>query len=120
MLRMAHEFVREGWCQGSHAEDAVGRSVSPTSAFACKWSAPGALERAWSFHEDRLGSGLEAFEHANLAFATAAGEVPQTWNDARERTHQEVLGAFMTAIEHVGGPPKAGRLNPPKVGSAAH
>jgi hypothetical protein len=118
LLTLAREYVREGWCQGSHAQDACGRPVSPASVFARKWSAPGALERAWVSSESQFGAGLEAFEHANLALAAAAGDVPQAWNDADGRTVEEVLEVLTVAVEHVRGLSRA-PFNPPKVGSAS-
>ena len=116
---MAHEYVREGWCQGSHAQDACGRPVSPASVFARKWSAPGALARAWASSENQFDAGLEAFEHASLALATAAGDVPQSWNDADGRTVEEVLEVMTVAVEYVGGPSRV-PFNPPNVGSSPH
>jgi hypothetical protein len=106
LLELAYEFVREGWCQGAAARDACGRPVSPSSAFATRWSAPGALERAWARHDDRFGLALDAFERANLALAGATGEVPQAWNDADGRTLQEVLDVLAEAVHLVAGPPK--------------
>jgi hypothetical protein len=119
MLASAYEYVREGWCQGSHAQDACGRPVSPASVFARKWSAPGALARAWASSENQFDAGLEAFEQANLALATAAGDVPQAWNDADGRTVGEVLEVMTVAVEHVGGPSRD-PFNLPKVRSASH
>ena len=116
MLELAYEFVREGWCQGAAARDACGRPVSPASAFATRWSAPGALERAWERHEDRFGLALDAFERANLALAAATGEVPQAWNDAAGRTLHEVLDALAEAIHLVVGPPQLTYVAP-KAGS---
>jgi hypothetical protein len=107
MLVLAHELIRDGWCQGAAARDASGRPVSPASAFACTWSAPGALERAWVRHNRRFGIGLDAFVHASLALAAATGEAPQTWNDAVGRTLPEVLDALAEAIRLVAGPPTA-------------
>jgi hypothetical protein len=119
VLTLARKYVREGWCQGSHAQDACGRPVSPASVFARKWSAAGALERAWASSENQFGAGLEAFEHANLALATAAGDVPQAWNDADGRTVEEVLEVLTGAVEHVRDLSRA-PFNPPKVSSAPH
>jgi hypothetical protein len=121
MLVAAHELVREGWCQGAAARDASGRPISPSSAFANAWSAPGALERAWSREQDRLGFrlGLKVFQRANLAVAAAAGDVPQAWNDVRGRTHEEVLAVLAAAIDDVDGRGQTVR-NPAKVDSATH
>jgi hypothetical protein len=97
MLALAHELVREGWCQGTAARDASGRPVSATSAFATSWSAAGALERVWRRTEDRFGPALDAFQRANLALAGSVGAVPQDWNDAEGRTVVEVLNALAEA-----------------------
>ena len=45
MLAEAYELVLSGWCQGAAAQDAEGRSIEPSSAFARRWSAPGARAR---------------------------------------------------------------------------
>ena len=94
ILTAAHGLVRDGWCQGHPAVDGCGRPVAPTSAFANKWSAPGALERVWARHEDRFGTALEAYTRASLALAGAVGGAPQAWNDAEGRTVSEVLDAL--------------------------
>jgi hypothetical protein len=112
LLELAYEFVREGWCQGAAARDACGRPVSPASAFAISWSAPGALERAWARREDRYGLALDAFKRANLALAAATGDVPQAWNDAAGRTLHEVLDALAESIQLVVGPPKLNYVAP--------
>jgi hypothetical protein len=119
LLVLAHEFVCEGWCQGSPAQDACDRPVSPASAFACRWSASGALERAWVRHDDRFGLGLDAFGRANLALTAVTGDVPQAWNDAPGRTLPEVLDALAEAIQLVVGPPELDYIAQ-KVGSASH
>jgi hypothetical protein len=97
MLASAHELVLCGWCQGMSAQDELGRAIEPSSAFARSWSAPGALERVWL---RTLGGGdvvLVAFERANLALTAAIKDVPQHWNDAAERTKEEVLDALLAA-----------------------
>lgn len=112
MLVLASRFVREGWCQGDPAQDACGRPVSPASAFASRWSAAGALERAWARQEDRFGVALEAFQRANLAFTTAAGDVPQAWNDAIGRTLPQVLDVLDKAVQLAADPLDADYIAP--------
>ena len=34
MLREAYELVQSGWCQGTDAQDELGRAIEPSSAFA--------------------------------------------------------------------------------------
>jgi hypothetical protein len=102
MLADAYELVLSGWCQGSTAQDAEGRSIEPSSAFARRWSAPGALERVWRRTADGGEGVLEAYERASLALAAAVRDVPQRWNDAADRRLDEVLDAFALAADRLG------------------
>ncbi len=99
MLADAYELVLNGWCQGSTAQDAEGRSIEPSSAFARRWSAPGALERVWRRTADGGEEVLEAYERASLALSAAVGDVPQKWNDAAGRRLDEVLDALAVAAD---------------------
>jgi hypothetical protein len=101
MLADAYELVLSGWCQGATAQDAEGRSIEPASAFARRWSAPGALEGIWRRSDDGEGAALEAYERASLALAATIRDVPQRWNDAAERRLDEVLDALALAIDKV-------------------
>jgi hypothetical protein len=101
MLADAYELVLSGWCQGSTAQDAEGRSIEPSSAFARRWSAPGALERVWRRTADGGEGVLEAYERASLALAAAVHDVPQRWNDAADRRLDEVLDAFALAADRL-------------------
>jgi hypothetical protein len=101
MLADAYELVLSGWCQGSTAQDAEGRSIEPSSAFARRWSAPGALERVWRRTADRGEGVLEAYERASLALATAVRDVPQRWNDRADRRRDEVLDALALAANRL-------------------
>jgi hypothetical protein len=98
MLADAYELVLSGWCQGSTAQDAEGRSIEPWSAFARRWSAPGALERVWRRNADGAEEALEAYERASLALTAAVRDVPQGWNDAADRRLDEVLDALAVAV----------------------
>jgi hypothetical protein len=102
MLADAYELVMSGWCQGTSAQDEMGRAIEPSSAFARCWSVPGALERVWRRAVDDGDLALEAFERANLALAAAVKDVPQRWNDAVGRTSEDALEAFEEAIRLVG------------------
>jgi hypothetical protein len=97
MLFEAYELVVSGWCQGEGAQDEMGRPIEPSSAFARRWSAAGALERVWRRAVGDQDEALEAFERANLALAAAVKDVPQRWNDRPERTQDEVLAALLDA-----------------------
>jgi hypothetical protein len=97
MLSEAYELVLSGWCQGTTAQDEMGRAIEPSSAFARRWSAAGALERVWKRMPLDEGINIEAFERANLALAAAVKDVPQRWNDRGGRTRTDVLDALEDA-----------------------
>jgi len=99
MLADAYELVLSGWCQGTSAQDEGGRSIEPSSAFARRWSAPGALERVWRRGDDGNGSLVEAYERASLALTAAVRDVPQRWNDVADRRLDEVLDALASLLE---------------------
>lgn len=101
MLSDAYELVLSGWCQGDSARDECGRAIEPSSAFARKWSAPGALERVWRRSTDDRDVALGGYERASLALATVVHGVPRTWNDAPGRHLADVLDAFARAAEQV-------------------
>jgi hypothetical protein len=98
MLADAYELVLSGWCQGVSAEDELGRAIEPSSAFARKWSLSGALERIWRRGVGDPDAALDAFERANLAIAASVKDVPQRWNDALDRTKDDVLDALQEAV----------------------
>ena len=102
MLCDAYELVVGGWCQGAGAKDEMGRSIEPSSAFARRWSAPGALERVWRRSDSDPDLAVEAFERANLALAAAVKGVPQAWNDHPGRTQEDALVALVEAHSFLG------------------
>jgi hypothetical protein len=102
MLSDAHGLIVSGWCQGAGAVDEMGRQIEPSSAFARRWSAPGALERIWRRSGGDQDEVLQAFERANLALAAAVRDVPQRWNDDPGRTRDEVLFALARAHRFLG------------------
>ncbi|MGH3029742.1 MAG: DUF6197 family protein [Gaiellaceae bacterium] len=104
MLTAAYEFVRSGWCQGAAALDEYGRPIEPASAFARKWSALGALERAWRRAPEPPGLALEAVQSAKLALTAAVNDVPQAWNDSPDRHESQVLSALAEAVRLLGVP----------------
>lgn len=97
MLCQAYELVLSGWCQGAIAQDEAGHTIEPSSAFARRWSAPGALDRIWRRSELDPDLALNAFTCANLALAAVVSGVPQVWNDDEGRTLVQVLDALAEA-----------------------
>lgn len=104
MLCEAYELVLSGWCQGTDAQDELGRTIEPSSAFARRWSAVGALERVWRRLPGDDDLVIEAFGRANLALTGAVRDVPQQWNDSQERTKDDVLVALDKARALVQSP----------------
>ena len=94
MLCEAYELVLSGWCQGTDAQDELGRTIEPSSAFARRWSAVGALERVWRRMPGDEDLAIEAFGRANLALTATVRDVPRQWNDSQERTQDDVLMAL--------------------------
>lgn len=107
MLSDAYELVVSGWCQGAGATDEMSREIEPSSAFARRWSAAGALERVWRRSRADQDEALQAFERANLALAAAVKDVPQRWNDQPGRTHADVLLALNRAHRFLGADAQA-------------
>lgn len=101
LLTDAYELVLSGWCQGSPAVDEAGRPIEPSSAFARRWSALGALERAWQRSPEPPEAARAAFARARLALTAAINGVPQTWNDREGRRQSEVLDALAEAVQLV-------------------
>ena len=102
MLSDAYELIVSGWCQGAGAEDEMGRSIEPSSAFARRWSVSGALERVWRRGTGHPDTALDAFERANLALSAACKGVPQKWNDEPGRTQEDALVALVAAHSFLG------------------
>ena len=103
-LGTAYELVERGWCQGAAALDAAGAPVEPDSPLATRWSATGALSRAWRASGIPDETGLAALQFANLALSAAVHGVPKVWNDMPERRHRDVLEALLRAVSLVQDP----------------
>lgn len=83
----------EKWTQRTIARDADGRTVPAVSSEAVCFCAEGALVRASN------DSGWTTLARVMLR-AVLPDDLPvHVWNDARERTHADVLAAFDRAIE---------------------
>lgn len=104
MLAEAYEYVLSGWCQGASAQDESGRPIEPASAFARRWSALGALERAWRRSPADADRARRAYERARLALIAAVNDMPQPWNDAPGRHQSEALSALAESLQLVEAP----------------
>lgn len=83
------------WTQWMVACNRQGESVSAKSRSAARWCAMGAIIA--SMDED-----IERRDEAACAVRRIVGESLTCWNDAPERTHEEVLDAFDRAIASCG------------------
>lgn len=100
LLSGAGVLLRRGWCQGCDARDGDGHEVEAWYSEARSWSVLGALVAS-------CGLDPRAAPHVPIEpLATAAAAVGvttnahslQAWNDADERTKEEVLVAIDRAI----------------------
>lgn len=88
---------KEHWTQGAGARDADGRSLDQDDyPDAQCWCVEGALYAAML--ELRPSSYSHYFD-AFRAFSKTVGRTAHEWNDARKRTHAEVLDALYRAAE---------------------
>lgn len=94
ILAKAAQRIREGWCQGADAVDAVGNRVQPWSEDVAAWSLLGALVAALD-GPDAVGAGnlpQGALGTAMLALGELIEERSLAgWNDAPSRTQQDAI-----------------------------
>jgi hypothetical protein len=103
LLSEAYEFVLSGWCQDADAVDECMRAIEPASAFARRWSAAGALERAWQRSSEPADLAADAHETALLALVAVIRADPAAWNDREGRRQSEVLDALAEALHRLAG-----------------
>lgn len=92
ILRAARAKVEAGWCQGPCAIDANGEAVGVNDVRACKWCMFGAINcfvDGYSTAERLLNDVVVSMGHIGFI----------NFNEAPDRTQQEVLAAFDRAIE---------------------
>ena len=85
----AFEYVQKGWTQHTSARNALGEPIMPRSVHAVEWCAIGAIGAACLDH----ASDFEAW----LARRLPGGLRLDDWNDAPERTKEEVVMALALA-----------------------
>jgi len=94
IMAEARERLVAGWCQGASARDASGRTVTPSSSEARRWSILGALLAS------RNGGRVSELEGAVGALHSSIDEPAlEVWNDRPGRTQQDVLATFEQAME---------------------
>ena len=91
ILIEAKAKIEQGWCQKTDAKDKFGNFVSADSYAAVCWCSEGAIISV-------VGLNNQAEDTMDiLRFITNCGIVK--WNDAPERTKEEVLELFDKAID---------------------
>lgn len=92
-LRAAKAKIEQGWCQGFYAVDARGLKVSPYSKDAARYCIVGAL---WAVAGEDVGVVNRCCDLLSEAVGLR-GVIG--WQDAPDRTSEEVLALFGEAIE---------------------
>jgi hypothetical protein len=94
LLTQARALIETGWCRGSSARDAKGLVTPFGGEKAVSFCASGAL-----VHLSYCMT--KAFRDASAALHKAVGAFGSLayWNDAPERTKEEVLAAYDRAIQ---------------------
>lgn len=98
ILKKARELLSDParWTQNAYARDVTGRGVPPTSSSATCWCLIGALAAA---EGSQCGVSFIAVSEKSKAAVDAFNETHlPIWNDAPDRTHNEVLQRFDEAI----------------------
>ena len=99
-LRAVAARIERGWSQGANARDAHGRAVGLNSDEGQAWSLIGAFSLAAT---DGIPRGH--VRRALVAFSDViATDSLQQWNDAPDRTREEVLSALDEARAKIDTP----------------
>lgn len=94
ILREARGYIERGWTQGAFARDGDGHKVAFEHPAAGCFCALGAIERAEGGDTSYASGQRARFSLRAVIGSNLIGE----WNDAPERTKEEVLSAFSRAI----------------------
>lgn len=97
LLREARELIAQGWTQHAFARDAQGEICAASEAVATCWCIRGAVRRVCLTGESSESPLWGKVLHT-LSTTLGRGGLAE-WNDAPERTKEEVLSLFDRAIE---------------------
>lgn len=92
-LQRAKQYIEQGWTQKANARLAYGKEVNSLAPDAVSWCIGGAISRAMRCDEDYQT------RWAFSAFVPNKDIV--AWNDAPERTKEEVLAKFDEVIASI-------------------
>jgi len=94
LLRETRKIVGSGWTQRAWAKDKNGKFVSEGDPTAVCWCLSGALSLA----KERLGASEEVFVGAYNLLSRRSGCRVVMFNDAPERTKEEVLDQVIVRL----------------------
>lgn len=97
ILTFARKRVAKGWTQGVLARDETGKEVRPSSPKAVCWCMSGALNAVKPYSKGEPATRNAVSNILNSITRPANGYV--SWNDAPQRTQEEVLHIFDRAID---------------------
>jgi len=94
----AIKYLRKGWTHRTLAEDVMGNTVEPTSVFACKWCAVGALQAECQLNIRHVGKYDEYYYAVKRALNTYSPEgYIGAFNDYSAKNVDEVIAVFEAA-----------------------
>lgn len=95
LSKTARFYETHMWTQGEFARNMEGEARSPLAPDACKWCLWAAL---WAVDASYKQVGSDRVDKAlNALQACLTGENPHTWNDAPERTKEQVIALLCEA-----------------------
>lgn len=114
VIEGAQSLLEQGWCQRNGAKDAQGVPCVPSRPYAVEWCINGALDAASRFDDYSLSPAVDAVFETISSYPDfvpyGEGVAPwhkaisiATWNDAPERTQEEVVFAIVETIERLQG-----------------
>ena len=112
ILEDAKATIQKGWCQRDSAVDEDGKVIPPWDSGACKWCVTGALMKSihqitgvdisWFYnqlHQEEMPEGIEMYNERCARIEDSVGCTPSVWNDAGERTQEDVVQVLERLIE---------------------
>ena len=106
LLMHAKSLVESGWTQRYAAVSAENYQVDPNDEEACRWCLEGSLMNSFSRASASGGDLdllLDVYYDARRALMKIIGSQDLVeWNDAKERTQEDVILAFELTLLHEG------------------